>query len=218
MSNSTLIDFVLTDMESKSNIDATVAKLVQKVKDDVPHYRIGDAYENLVQQRLDASAEELETGVRGKDPVVAPEYFLTFCQRVMNSIMWKARALDRQIANQEKFDSDTSGGTGQDFGNDLCETYGIPTVDRKGLAKIVEQDFERLQSIHSEIQTDTADYLDDITPFAYFVENAIDDEDEWYVSASADTYMTAIDLCNKIVDKLKEKEKRNRRSRFRKVA
>lgn len=218
MSNSTLIDYVLTDMESKRNIDSTVAKGVQKIKEDVAHYRIGEYYEDLVQQRIDASDKERDTGVRGKDPEVAPEYILTFCQRVMNSIMWKARALDRQITNQEKFDNDTSGGTGQDFGDDLCEVYGIPAVDRKGLAEIVANDFARLQSIHSEIQTDTDEYLDDITPFAYFVENAVDDEGEWSVSATANSYTDAIDLCHKIVDKLKETEQKNRRSRFRKVA
>lgn len=215
---STLIDIVLTDMTSKSNIDATVANYVQSLADEVPHYRIADAYEDFIAQRIAASDQEKLTGVRGDDPVVAPEYMLTFTQRVMNMIMWKARRLKDSIAKQESFDSDTSGGTGQDFGNDLCEEFGIAPVDANGLAELVANDYASLQSIHSEIAKDCNSYLDNVAEFGYFVENAPDDDGVWHEIGRASDYDTAIDLVDGIAEKLRENESANRRARFRKAA
>lgn len=214
----TLIDIILTDMTGKSNIDASVANYVQGLADEVAHYRIADAYEDFVSTRQSAIDQEKVTGVRGPDPIVAPEYMLTFTQRVMNMVMWKARRLHDSIVNQESFDNDTSGGTGQDFANDLCEEFGIDPVDTDGLAELVKSDYERLASIHSEICSDCSAYLDNVAEFGYFVENAPDEDGIWQEIGRASDYDSAIDMVNTIADRLREQDSANRRARFRKVA
>ena len=214
----TLIDAVLTDMGSKSNYDAPVARYIQSLADDNPDMRIADAYEDFHAQRLEAAESEKLNGVRGKDPIIAPEYMMSFIQHAMNNIMWKARRLKNSIDNQAEFDGRTSGGTGQDYANDLCEELGISAVDFDGLIAIVNDDFAKLQFIHSEITKDCSSYLDDVPAFAYFVENAPDDDGVWQEVARLDSFDDALSHIEEVAVKLREQNTAQRGSRFRRAA
>lgn len=214
----TLIDAVLTDMGSKSNYDAPVARYIQSLTDEAPDMRVADAYEDFHTQRLEAVESEKLNGVRGKDPIIAPEYMMSFIQHVMNNIMWKSRRLRNSIDNQAEFDNRTSGGTGQDYANDLCEEMGIAPVDFDGLVQLVNDDFAKLQFIHSEITKDCSSYLDDVPAFAYFVENAPDDDGVWHEVARLESFDDALSHIEEVAVKLREQQSAERRSRFRRAA
>ena len=214
----TLIDVVLTDMATKSNYDAPVARYIQGLDDPDPQLRIADAYVDFLTERQEAVESEKMNGVRGKDPLVAPEYLLSFVQHVQNNLMWKARRLRNSIANQAEFDGRTSGGTGQDYANDLCEEFGIEPVDFDGLVQIVRDDFDRLNFIHSEITKDCNSYLDSIAPLGYFVENAPDDDGVWHEVARLEDVDSALAHLEEVAIKLRENQSAERRSRFRRAA
>ena len=68
-----LIDAVLTDMGSKSNYDAPVARYIQKLTDENPDMRMADDYEDFHTQRLEDVESEKLNGVRDADKIVAHE-------------------------------------------------------------------------------------------------------------------------------------------------
>lgn len=213
----TLIDETLSMMSEKANLNASIAKVIQNGMDLEPDMRIADAYCDFRRQRDEAQDFENDTGVRGDDPIAKPEYMMTFVQAVQNRMMWNARRLHNQIVRQEEFDNDTSGGTGQDFANDLCEEWGLPPLDLEGLENIVNADFEKLAHVHSIICSE-CNYLQDLPEFHFFVRTEPNDEGEWVDKDRAYDYDSAINLLESISIELRANELADRRAKFRKAA
>lgn len=198
-SQSAMSSFVadaIVAMSEKQNMNGDVARLILKQDHAQPANQIALTYLSLANQRQDAARAEKDTGVRGIDPIVKPEYMLTFVQAVMNQVCWNGRRLF--IANSaEDF------ANGIDFSQDVAEQVGV-SVENSNISEIIDDDFMTLNNVHTWLAAQMS-YLTQIDPLFHFSQTEKID-DEWVTTHQCTSFHDAFDVMNEIVEGLGVKQ------------
>ena len=141
------------------------------------------------------------TSVESEDAVVHRLSVLGSLQDLMNKCSWNARKLFK--ANIANNDMDNNGAPWGLEASERVRQLVDVDADNETLVKILEDDFESLQLVHTILSQQTG--ID--TPLYYFVETERQPNGDWIdvtKAASFDDAMTAMD---EIVDKLNEQSK-----------
>jgi len=197
-SQSAMVSFIsdaIVAMSEKQNMNGDAARIVLKQDHAKPANQIALTYLSLNNQRQEAIREEKTTGVR-VDPVVKPEYMLTFVQSLMNQICWSGRRLF--IANSaEDF------ANGIDFSQDVAEQVGV-SVDNSHISEVIDDDFMTLNNLHTWLAAQMS-YLTNIEPLFHFSQTEKID-DEWVTTHQCTSFDDAFDVMTEIVESLDVKQ------------
>jgi len=136
--------------------------------------KINVLHRNWMNARTYANTQAAITGVEYEGAPVAPEYLLTFTQKLMNKCCTNAKKL--HDAQQAK-DNDTEEGFhhGYDEAADLTVEYDIPVFDRKHLAEVLLSDRDQLQYLQT-ILLKRMNYLGPQPPIALYQNSAKNEE------------------------------------------
>jgi hypothetical protein len=194
-SQTAMVSFVadaVVKMADARNMNGDAAREVLKQDHKNPANQIALCYLSLNRQRLEAARQEKDTGVRGNDPIVKPEYMLTFVQSLMNQICWNGRRLF--IANSaEEF------ANGIDFSQDVAEQVGV-SVNNSHISEIIDDDFMTLNNLHTWLAGQMS-YLTSIEPLFHFSQTEKID-DAWVVTHQCTSFDDAMVVMTEIVEQL----------------
>lgn len=198
-SQTAMVSFIsdaIVAMSEKQNMNGDVARLILKQNHAKPANQIALTYLSLANQRQEAARAEKQTGVRGIDPIVKPEYMLTFVQSLMNQICWSGRRLF--IANSaEDF------ANGIDFSQDVAEQVGV-SVENSHISEVIDDDFMTLNNLHTWLAAQMS-YLTNIEPLFHFSQTEKID-DEWVTTHQCTSFDDAFDVMAEIVESLDVKQ------------
>lgn len=188
----TFVADAVAKMADARNMNGDAAREVLKQDHKNPANQIALCYLSLNRQRLEAARQEKDTGVRGNDPIVKPEYMLTFVQSLMNQICWNGRRLF--IANSaEEF------ANGIDFSQDVAEQVGV-SVNNSHISEIIDDDFMTLNNLHTWLAGQMS-YLTIIEPLFHFAQSEKID-DVWVVTHQCTSFDDAMVVMAEIVEQL----------------
>ena len=194
-SQSAMVSFVadaVAKMADARNMNGVAAREVLRQDHKNPANQIALCYLSLNRQRLGAGRQEKDTGVRGNDPIVKPEYMLTFIQSLMNQVCWNARRLYLSN-NKEEF------ANGIDFSQDVAEQVGV-SVESGHIGELVDDDFMTLNNLHTWLAGQMS-YLTIIEPLFHFAQSEKID-DVWVVTHQCTSFDDAMVVMTEIVEQL----------------
>lgn len=191
LTNSFIADAVAKIADGR-NMNGDAAREVLKQDHKNPANQIALCYLNLQRQRLEAAREEKDTGVRGNDPIVKPEFMLSFVQSLMNQICWNGRRLYLSN-NAEDF------ANGIDFSQDVAEQVGV-SVDNGHISELIDDDFMTLNNLHTWLAGQMS-YLTNIEPLFHFAQSEKVD-DAWVVTHQCTSFDDAMVVMTEIVEQL----------------
>ena len=194
-SQSAMVSFIadaVVKMADARNMNGDAAREILKQDHKNPANQIALCYLSLNRQRLEAARQEKDTGVRGNDPIVKPEFLLSFVQSLMNQVCWNARRL--HISNNtEDF------ANGIDFSQDVAEQVGV-SVDNGHISELVDDDFMTLNNLHTWLAGQMS-YLTNIEPLFHFAQSEKID-DEWVVTHQCTSFDDAMVVMKEIIEQL----------------
>lgn len=182
----------LIKMADARNMNGDAAREVLKQDHKNPANQIALCYLSLNRQRLEAAREEKNTGVRGNDPIVKPEFMLSFVQSLMNQVCWNGRRLYLSN-NAEDF------ANGIDFSQDVAEQVGV-SVDNGHITELVDDDFMTLNNLQHWLAGQMS-YLTNIEPLFHFAQSEKID-DVWVVTHQCTSFDDAMVVMTEIVEQL----------------
>lgn len=194
MTTTSFIDSAITHISGSTSRFAGLASIVQQQDHDNPANRIALACIALQYRREEAKKANNEyNGYK-------PEQLLSFCQNVMNRVIWQSRKLS--MLQTEEDEKEIVNGI--DFCQDLADEYNIERIETEHIKPIVDEDYATLLSVQSWLGARMS-YLDSIEPLYYFQQLEKLEDGTWQVAASADNYDEAQMICNDIVERLDER-------------
>lgn len=186
------IEAAIARMSDTLNMNGDAAREVLKQDHKNPANQIALCYLSLNRQRLEAAREEKDTGVRGNDPIVKPEFMLSFVQSLMNQVCWNSRRLYLSSTNEDL-------ANGIDFSQDVAEQVGV-SVDNGHIAELVDDDFMTLNNLHTWLAGQMS-YLTNIEPLFHFAQSEKID-DVWVVTHQCTSFDDAMVVMTEIIEKL----------------
>lgn len=186
------IETAIARMSDTLNMNGDAAREVTKQDHKNPANQIALCYLSLNRQRLEAAREEKDTGVRGNDPIVKPEFMLSFVQSLMNQVCWNSRRL--YLSNNAE-----NLANGIDFSQDVAEQVGV-SVDNRHMSELVDDDFITLNNLHTWLAGQMS-YLTNIEPLFHFAQSEKID-DVWVATHQCTSFDDAMVVMAKIVEQL----------------
>ena len=196
---------VIGYMSEKNTTLGSIAKYVESQQADDPLERIALAFFRLQRARQAAVTAELEQGVPVEGPPFKPERLLSFIQSVMNGVCWAARRL--YVANDKQ-----DFGNGIDFSQDVGDYVGVYASNER-IPELVDSDFMALTRLHTLLAAKMA-YLTDIAPLYHFEQRAKDEDGNWYVDKTCESFREAMPVMDDIVARLQQEQEANEVSDF----
>jgi hypothetical protein len=196
---------VIGYMSEKNTTLGSIAKYVESQQADDPLERIALAFFRLQRARQAAVTAELEQGVPVEGPPFKPERLLSFIQSVMNGVCWAARRL--YVANDKQ-----DFGNGIDFSQDVGDYVGVYASNER-IPELVDSDFMALTRLHTLLAAKMA-YLTDIAPLYHFEQRAKDEDGNWYVEKTCQSFQEALPVMDDIVARLQQEQEANEVSDF----
>lgn len=197
MKTQSFIDTILTEMTSKKNAQGYIAKRIQEQKHDSVLNRIAMTFSVLGRERSQANRVMAE--VRAK-----PEQLLSFTQNLSNAMCWQARRLmmEQQAAAAE------SQAMGMNFAEERADEMGVDGIGEgvEAIAKQVEDDAFGLGNVYAWLASQMSQYLEDLEEFHLYVDRQENEEGEWEIIATADTFTDALGCMDNALADLREKE------------
>ena len=158
---------------------------------------------------IDQYVEGFLAAVENEDAVVHRLSVLGSLQDLMNKCSWNARKLFK--ANAANLDQDNNGAPwGLEASERVRQLVDVDACNEV-LPKILEQDFEQLQLVHTILSQTTG--ID--TPLYYFVETERQPNGDWVDVVHAESFDDAMTAMDNIVDKLNEKAREDVRGSVR---
>lgn len=196
------IDGALTTISEKATVFGSAAQLVQRQDYDHPCSRMLATYRDLVRELKDKTqSDEINGTSLVANMAVKPGVILGLCQRVMNQACWNARrykAISEQVELDEEFISQA------DWSEDTAVEVGIEPMDTAHIGEAIESDFRQLCKLHSVI-AGTMPNLQNVEDFHLYADSQNEDE-QWRIVRSADTFDDALALMADIVSELAERQ------------
>ena len=158
---------------------------------------------------IDQYVEGFLAAVENEDAVVHRLSVLGSLQDLMNKCSWNARKLFK--ANVANLDQDNNGAPwGLEASERVRQLVDVDACNEV-VPKILEQDFEQLQLVHTILSQTTG--ID--TPLYYFVETERQPNGDWVDVVKAENFDDAMSAMDNIVDKLNEKSREDVRKSVR---
>jgi hypothetical protein len=199
----TFIPNVIGYMSEKNTTLGRIAKIVESQNSDSPIERIALAFFKFQRERNTASRIELEQGMPQVGPEFKPERMLSFVQSIMNGVCWAARRL--YVANDRAVAQDL--GNGLDFSQETGDYVGV-YVNNERIPELVDSDFMALTALHS-LLAERMFYLTDIAPLYHFEQRARDEDGNWYVEHTCNSFSEAMPVMESIVQRLQTEQEEN---------
>lgn len=153
--------------------------------------------------------EAFLSAVESDDAVVHRLSVLGSLQDLMNKCSWNARKLFK--ANAANLGMDNNGAPWGLEATERVRQLVDVDADNEIIPKILEQDFESLQMVHTILSQQTG--ID--TPLYYFVETERQPNGDWVDVTKATTFDDAMTAMDDIVDKLNEQSREDVRKSVR---
>lgn len=204
----TFIPNVIGYMSEKRTTLGDIARYVEAQQSDSPLERIALAFFQLQRERQNAVRAELEQGTPQPGPAFKPERLLSFVQSVMNGVCWAARRL--YVANDRAKANDL--GNGLDFSQETGDWVGVYASNDR-IPELVHSDFMALTSLHSLLSQKMA-YLTEIAPLYHFEQRARDEDGNWYVQTTCNSFSEAMPVMDEIVQRLQVEQEQNEINEF----
>ena len=143
-----------------------------------------------------------------------PEAVMGFMEQVMNQVCWSARSVNtiQERGNPLQDLTDLANGydihthqdvpesTSPDFVGDRLAELGLPNLSTEAVQRTVEDDFNTLATVHSQLLT-AMSYMVDVMPLAFYVQKEQRPEG-WVVTAEAHNWDDALKLMEGSIDEL----------------
>ena len=194
MNNHSFISTAVDQMCTFNNQYGNIATYVLQVQKENPKLTLLNCIAEAHELTCDISTNYRFYG--GQAPVSAPIAFLTFVQRVMNTVCRLANNDRSGKVEQDSGDVAAGGGNGIDFSQGHTDQIGFSVATNK-IDELVTEDFYQLTILHTFIGQGM-EYINDIPTLHYHALNVMLEDGTWTVAHLAESFDEAIEVMSQM--------------------